>query len=196
MTAGGVFGSLLGLGLLAAAVGSAHSGAGARLPLGAYRELCARWGAFWGVPAVILEVVGILESSMHPKLIENTDPRAVAKGGAWGLFQMTLDTAAGLMKRPEVLARPEARKWDGTGAPLLDPELNAMLAGFYLSRLWRKFGAFLPTVAAYQQGPHTVEHVLANGGNLVADLPPHGRDYAARAIAVLAEIQRAGRAAA
>jgi hypothetical protein len=196
VTVSGVFGSLLGLGLVAAAVGAATHGAGPRMALGAYRELCARWGAVWGVPAVVLEVVGIIESSMHPKLIENEDPRAVGRGGAWGLFQMTLATADGLMQHPALKARPEARKWDGTGASLLDPELNAMLASYYLAALWRQFGTFLPTVTAYQQGPKTVAHVLANGGNLVADLPPKGREYAARAIAVLAELQSSGRAAA
>jgi hypothetical protein len=196
MTAASALASFLGLGLAAVAVGSALRGDGPPMPLGAFRRLCAQWASVWGVPAVILEVVGVIESSMRPGMSNTTDPRAASRGGSWGLFGMTLDTAADLLrKHPPLQSHPAARAWDGTGPSLHNPELATMLASFYLATLWNRFKAFLPTVTAYQQGPKTVEHVLAQGGNLVADLPPHGREYAARAIATLAELQRGERAA-
>lgn len=189
--------TLLGLGLVAAAVGSSAHTKGPHMPWGEYAELCSRWASTWGIPPRVLEVIGILESSLHPKLMEVDDPRASAKGGAWGLFQMTLDTARSLMKAPAVNQRPEARLWDGSGQSLLDPELNAMLASFYLSRLWKRYGGqVLPTIAAYEQGHVTVDHVVTNGGNLITDLPPHGREYVSRALETLAHLAAGEKAAA
>jgi soluble lytic murein transglycosylase-like protein len=188
---------LLALGVIAGARSSRRSGAGPRLAPAALRELAARWGAAWGVPARLLEVVALLESSGRPGMLDNTDPRAVERGGAWGLFGMTLATARSLFDwhRAAFAAFPAAAKWDGTGLSLLDPELNAMLAGFYLAEQWHRFrGSFVATVAAYQQGPETVAKVLARGGNLATDLPPHGREYVQRAIDTFAELE--GRAAA
>lgn len=188
---------LLGLGLVATAVGSpvrvASSGAG--MAWDAFRALCAQWASVWGVPAQVLEVIGMIESSQRPGMTENTDPRAVGRGGSWGLFGMTLKTAADLLaSHPPLQAQPAAKAWDGTGPSLHDAPLAAMLASFHLATLWHKYGAFLPTVAAYQQGTGPVDAVLARGGDLATDLPPHGREYVAHAQKALAELTNRGAA--
>lgn len=197
MTPSAALFGLLGIGVIAAASGSSARAPGARGPaLGwsPYLELCARWARAWGLPVSILAVVGMIESGRHPTMVENTDPRAVSRGGSWGLFGMTFKTAEHLISDPAIKALPASRRWDGTPTALHDPELAAMLAGFYLAHFWRKFHAFLPTVAAYQQGSLPVSAVLERGGNLVTDLPPHGREYAARALEALGELQAGGRA--
>lgn len=181
---------LLGLGLLAVTVGPAtrterpaKAPQGGQMPWNTYRDLCARWARFWGFPAQILEVVGIIESQRHAGMIENTDPRARSRGGSWGLFGMTLQTAReNMAKYPELRATPVSNRWHDNVESLFDPELAGMLAGHYLSTMWHMFGAPLPAVAAYQQGPGPVVHVLSRGGNLASDLPEKGREYVARAI--------------
>jgi hypothetical protein len=161
----------------------------------AFRELCAQWARVWGVPAQILMVVGMIESSMRPGMTENTDPRAVGRGGSWGLFGMTQKTAADLLaKHPPLQSQPAAKAWNGSGASLHDTALAAMLASFHLATLWHKYGTFAPTVAAYQQGTGPVDAVLAKGGNLATDLPPHGREYLEHAQHALAELANRGAA--
>ena len=114
----------------------------------------------------------------------------MTRGGAWGLFQVTLATARDLFARfgAELRKYPAAARWDGTGRSLLDPSLSTLLGAFYLGRLSREFkGAFLPTVAAYQQGPGPVRAVLARNGNLTTDLPSKGRQYVSMALATWAK---------
>ncbi len=186
---------LVGFGLLATAVGAGVRSAapGGSLGWDAFRALCAQWAQLWGLPAAILMTVGIIESSLHPGMTEITDPRAASRGGSWGLFGMTQKTAAGLLaEHPPLAAQPAAKAWNGSGASLHDPTLAAMLASFHLATLWHKYGSFLPTVAAYQQGTGPVDAVLARGGNLATDLPPHGREYVARAQKAYAELSSRG----
>lgn len=195
MTAVGALFGLFGLALLGAAVSSSVGPAGPPLAWEAFRTLCAQWAKVWGVPEQVLMVVGMIESSQRPGMSEVSDPRAVGRGGSWGLFGMTLKTAADLLANHAPLAaQPAAKAWDGTGPSLHDAPLAAMLASFHLATLWHKYGAFLPTVAAYQQGSGPVDAVLARGGSLATDLPPHGREYVAHATKALAELSNRGAA--
>lgn len=187
-TAGSALFGLLAAGAVAAAVGASRV-RGAAMPWAAFAALCAQWASFWGLPPIILQVVGVIESSLHPTMSETQDPRAAAKGGSWGLFGLTYDTAKGLLDSVQAFrAHPAYARWDGTARSLLDPGLSAMVASYYLSTLWHRFGQIMPTIAAYQQGPVTVAHVLARGGNLATDLPPHGREYVAHATAALEKL--------
>lgn len=187
---------MLGLGLLAGAVGSAVRDDGPPMPWAAFRALCEHWAAVWGLPAVVLLVVGEIESSRRPGMSNTRGDRAQKRGGSWGLFGMTTATAADLLAKHEALrTQPAAAAWTGRGDSLHDPQLAAMLASFYLATLWHMFqGAVLPTVAAYQQGPKTVAHVLATGGNLATDLPHYGREYVANAQRALAALTSRGAA--
>lgn len=196
MTAPVALFALLGLGVAAAAVGGAVRDRGAAMSWAAFTALCATWANFWGVPPVILEVIGMIESSLHPGMTEITDPRAVAKGGSWGLFGLTVDTARDLLTRvPAFKSHPAYARWDGTGTSLLDPGLSAMVAGYYLAHLYKRYGGnMLATIAAYQQGPGTVDHIVARGGDLATELPPHGREYLVHAQSALHTIQNGGQA--
>jgi hypothetical protein len=195
MTPAAALAGILGLGLLATAVGSdvRREGPGAAMGWDAFRALCAQWARVWGVPEQVLMVVGMIESGGRPGMTENTDPRAVGRGGSWGLFGMTQKTAADLLaKHPPLAAQPAAKAWDGTGPSLHNAPLAAMLASFHLATLWHRYGAFVPTVAAYQQGTGPVDAVLARGGDLATALPPHGREYLAHAQAALSELTSRG----
>jgi len=162
------------------------------MPFPAYRALCARWASIWSVPALILEVVGTLESGRNPTDANLTDPRAIARGGAWGLFGLTLETARTLLAKPTRLPHPAFalyHNWDRTGPGLLNLELNAALAGQYLGQLWREFGNFVDVLAAYHQGPATVRAIRARGGDVATEIGPKGREYVAKGLAVRAELE-------
>lgn len=61
------------------------------------------------------------------------------RGGAWGLFQMTLETAQGLGYR-------------GDGPGLLDPVLNADYAARFIAELRNKWHNLQDVAAAYNSG--------------------------------------------
>lgn len=160
------------------------------MPWGEFAALTAQASAAYGVPQMVLWVIGTIESDRDPTLANTTDPRADGRGGAWGLFQMTLATAKDLFNRhPDLKKAPAAAAWDGTGRSLLDPRLNILLAAVYLSAQWKRFGSMWPTIASYHQGAGPVQAVLARGGDLFTDLPPKGREYLARARRALADIE-------
>lgn len=181
--------ALVAVGIVAAASGRAPKGpSGPRLGWEPYRALCSVWARAWGVPVLVLLVVGVVESGMRPGMTDASE-RAMKRGGAFGLFGLTGDTARSLFARSAELRHVVGRRWNGQESRgLLDPTVNAAVAAFYLALLWHKFGRVMPTIAAYQQGPVTVAHVLERGGDLSADLPPHGRDYVSRAAAVIREL--------
>lgn len=159
----------------------------------AFRSLCAQWAQLWGLPTPILMAVGMIESSLRPGMTENTDPRAVSRGGSWGLFGMTQQTAASLLAaHPPLAAQPAAKAWNGTGESLHDSALAAMLASFHLATLWHKYGDPLTTIVAYQQGSGNMDAALARGGDLATALPPKGREYLAHAQKALAELANRG----
>lgn len=189
---------LFALGALVApgtARAASTGGAGGRMPWPAFSALTAQWAKIWGVPELIVWVIGTLESGINPTRV-NKSPAALSKGGAWGLFQITGDTARDLMGRVAAFRKfPVSKAWNASNpSSLLDPSLNTMLATYYLSRLWKEFGEFLPTVAAYQQGPKGVRRLVARGADLTTALPPKGRAYVAKALAVRRELLDQGTA--
>ena len=186
---------LVGIGLLATAVGETVGGAGPAMGWEAFRALCAQWAKLWGLPEQVLMVVGMIESSMRPGMTENTDPRAVGRGGSWGLFGMTQKTAADLLaSHPPLAAQPAAAAWNGTGQSLHNAPLAAMLASFHLATLWHKYGDILTTIVAYQQGAGNMDKALARGGDLATALDPKGREYLAHAQHALAQLVNRGAA--
>lgn len=187
--------AVMAAGVVAAASRRASARLGPRLAWEAYKPLCDAWARAWGVPALVLVTVGVLESGMRPGMIDPS-ARAMKRGGAWGLFGMTADTARGLFAKSAELRRVVGSRWNGGDARgLLDPQVNAAIASFYLAALWARFGKLMPTIAAYQQGPATVAKLLERGGDLRTGLPPRGREYVQRATAVIQEITASGAAA-
>lgn len=166
------------------------SSGGGSMPWQTFAALTGRWADVFKVPPVLLWAIATVETRRNPKRV-NQSPRAAAKGGAWGLYQVTLDTAKDLMKRygPQLAKFPEAARWDGSGPSLLDPGLNSMLGAFYLAGLWHEFGDFATAAGAYQSGPTAVRKVLASGGNVATGLGPQGREYVRRALVARQQLE-------
>ncbi len=150
------------------------------------RQLAAKWAPLFGIPADLLLVIGKLESGYRSRA---HNPAAARQGGAWGMFQQTLDTAksnvAQLQKDSRAEVRAVVARFRGRGEDLWDPELNAVLASYQLGKLWKRYGGrFEHVVAAYHQGAGNVDKFLRQGRRFPDDLPPNGKVYVTRALAV------------
>jgi soluble lytic murein transglycosylase-like protein len=143
---------------------------GSRAPLKAraVEELANHWGPLFGAPPHVLVVLASIESSFDPS-VTNVTPRALLRGGAWGLVQQTLETAKGHAAALQDSPNPEVQtmlaSWDGSGPGLLDPNLNMMFAARQVGRLAAEFSGRLDLIAAGYHG--------GRGAALkVRDLPP------------------------
>lgn len=164
--------------------------------------LSLRWApVFPAVPPALALAVMREESSYRPDAPPNTNERASARGGAWGLMGMTGLTAQGLL--PLVRARKDWPAWvhegplkaiAATGLPqaLQNPLVNTLFGYFYLDRLVKEFGLADPTlvVAAYHSGPGLVRAAVRNRTPLVSALGPYGREYLAKVTAYRTELER------
>jgi soluble lytic murein transglycosylase-like protein len=152
------------------------------------RQLAQKWGPVFGAPVDVLMVLAKIESGFRPGLT-NLSPRALARGGAWGLVQQTLETAKGhavaLVKHSNTQVRTTlATKWHGNGSDLLDPDLNMMMAAYQVGKLAKEFGADLPLIAAgYHQGAGKVRAMQKAKKPIPAELPPKGKQYVSMALA-------------
>ena len=76
--------------------------------------------------------------------------------------------------------------WDpAQPACLTNPALGSLLGVAYLDHLADRFGPRVDTLAAaYHNGPGFLRDFIADGKTLPADLPPKGRAYVERAVAL------------
>ena len=150
------------------------------------REVVNTFAPIFGVPASTMMVVGKIESD-YTASATNANERAMKRGGAWGMFQQTLDTAKGhivyLRNHTNPLVRQVAARFTGHGISLLDPHLNAALAAYQLGVYQRKYGGrgWQYVLAAYHSGPGTVEKAIKASKSLETVLGPNGRIYLVRA---------------
>ncbi len=98
----------------------------------------------------------------------------LARGGAWGLAQMTLATAKGV---PPFIPKaikdgPVFKHWTGEGKQLLDPSLNVLFMMAYLNHLMGELkGDTVLVTAAYNRGLGAVKKMVSQGRTAqVADL--------------------------
>lgn len=144
-----------------------------------------KWGPVFGCPVRTLLVVAAIESGYRSGCAE-VSPRAMARGGAYGMWQQTLNTARGhardLASYPDPDVQSTLRKWRGIGSDLFDPDLCGLFAARQLGQLTREFGDLALVTGAYHQGAGKIRQVLAAGGTVPADLPPHGKTYVTRAL--------------
>ena len=91
-----------------------------------------------GVPSSWGLAFARVESSLRPNAVNNTGGDAT-RGGAWGLFQMTLKTA-------------QECGFKGEGEDLLDAEVNAEIAARFLARLMIPYRTLRDVASAYNSG--------------------------------------------
>lgn len=117
----------------------------------------------WGMAIAHMETGG----SFDPSLVKMTGGDG-ARGGAWGLCQMTLKTAEGL-------------GYDGDGPGLLEPKLNSNLAAKLCVQLQKSLGSNLHDVAAaYNSGKawsKAPERAQAYAGCVVSLAQDYGKVY-------------------
>lgn len=163
---------------------SRGTGGGSRPVPDLARALAAKWGAAFKVPPAWVLATMDHESGFRPDL-KNLTGGDLSRGGAWGLMQVTYETArdeAGKMdKDAPAAARAVLAKWDRRlPQGLLDPEVNAAIGTSHLARLSRDFGGdWRKVAAAYNHGSAGVKRALARGG--LEELPEQVRRYVATA---------------
>lgn len=150
------------------------------------QELAMKWGAVFSAPTRILMVLARIESGFRPNCY-NLNPRAIARGGAWGLVQQTLDTAKGHARNLASHWSPDVQqtlaRFDGTGKSLLDPDLNMMFAAYHVGGLVDEFGEDLRLIAgAYHQGAGKIRQMLRDRKSIPEELPPNGKKYVTAAL--------------
>jgi hypothetical protein len=154
--------------------------------------IATKWGPHFGCPVKTLMIIGAIESGYRAGCAE-LSPRAMARGGAFGMWQQTANTAAGharaLASSPDADVQATLRKWTGIGTDLYDPDLCGMFAARQLGQATAEFGDDIAKVAgAYHQGTGKIRKMVAAAQAIPAELPPHGKTYVTRALEMAAKI--------
>lgn len=155
------------------------------------KALAEKWGPIFGVDPSWIITLSYIESSYIPTKM---NPRA--KTGAWGLMQIKFSTALDLLRRLKkapVFKNERVQKclkayWRGQDHDLLNPDLNIMLAAYYLATIRKEFGDdFEKVAAAYNQGPGNARKALKNATAastpFASNLASEGQKYVAMAFA-------------
>jgi soluble lytic murein transglycosylase-like protein len=130
-------------------------------------DYVTRWARYWGVPPKIVRGVIKTESRGNPRATAKHSGD-LARGGAFGLMQVTLATAKEAVGKLRGAGGDVARvlqRWDGTGASLYDPELNVMLGAYLLASNYKAVGNWPAAVLAYNRGVGGARSYIAAGGN-------------------------------
>lgn len=125
------------------------------------RTLVDKWVRIYPAvnPSLVMGIIGN-ESRFNPDA-KNLTGGDLARGGAWGLMQMTLATAQGVAK---ILPPDQRSKWDGTGPGLLNPDVNVMFGVAHLNQLTKALGNDPVLVsAAYNRGLGGVQKMVSTG---------------------------------
>jgi hypothetical protein len=155
-------------------------------------SIASKWGPIFGCPVRTLMIVGAIESGYRSGCAE-LSPRAMALGGAFGMWQQTRNTAAGharaLASSPDPDVQQTLKKWTGLGVDLFDADLCGMFAARQLGQATQEFGDDVAKVAgAYHQGAGKIRAMVAAGRAIPAELPPHGKTYVTRALEMASKI--------
>ena len=158
-------------------------------PLGAPNAAKAGWARFdaGSFPTPVLTPLGgfTIDKALVYALVRQEsrfDPNASSGAGAYGLMQLTAETAARLAGDDRLRHDPSA---------LRDPSLNLKLGQAYVSKLLSAVsGDVVRAVAAYNSGPGVVKKLAAKMGGdadslmLVESMPAaQTRDYVQRVMA-------------
>jgi soluble lytic murein transglycosylase-like protein len=148
--------------------------------------LAEKYSKVFGVPASLVLAILQIESQFKFDAVNKTD-RAMARGGAWGIGQITLATAKDIAQRFPKEAKQYFSTFNGTGESLLDPETNIAMSAFILSRSWKRYATkpknWVVAAMAYHQGAGTMDDIVKKlGPSYTADqlknsLAPNGKIY-------------------
>jgi soluble lytic murein transglycosylase-like protein len=157
-------------------------------PLGGADPARAGWARFdvGSFPTPVLQPLGgfIIDKALVYALVRQEsrfDPNAASGAGAYGLMQLTAETAARLAGDPRLRRDPSA---------LRDPGLNLKLGQAYVAKLLANAkGDVVRAVAAYNSGPGAVQKLAAKMGQdvdslMLVESMPSGqtRDYVQRVL--------------
>lgn len=175
LAGGGVAAALVGLfGMRRKATGSGP-GKARKLSdnqIATYLPALQRYAKIWSAPASLVAAIVANESGFDPKATNLVSPGDVARGGAWGLAQLTLKTALGLVTGKPGLVP----SWDRTGPGLLDPDINLNLAAYGVGQNWRRYkdkrpNPWLYAGVAWNTGAGAVDRMIAAGPGHVEAFP-------------------------
>lgn len=157
---------------------------------GAYPDtvaaLAQKWSRVFAVPVSWLRSQAWAESRNVPTALNEVT-------GAAGVLQVLPVTAAWLAKSLQKTSFARNRQvrdtlregWRGDVDSLFNPDVNIMLAAYYLLVLKKKFGDDHEVVAAaYNAGPNKIARVIATG----RPMPPSSLTY----LAMVADAKRRG----
>jgi soluble lytic murein transglycosylase-like protein len=136
--------------------------------------LSYRWGTYFDVRPEILRRMLQVESGGKTTAVNLSSPGDRARGGAWGLMQVTRDTAreiAGRLEREsDPLVRSNVALYRAAGpSALLNPDVGLMFGASHFASLLRSFGGNEPNaVGAYNRGATGMRSYLATGKDAMA----------------------------
>lgn len=143
-----------------------------------------KWGPVFGASFGTMLSISKIESGFRATCV-NVNSRAMSRGGAWGMYQMTLETAKGHAAALASSTNPQVRatlsKWNGSGTSLLDPDLCGMFAARQLGNLEKKYKNPDLVAAAYHSGEKPVIAAQQAGVPVTDKLGPYGKVYVAMA---------------
>jgi soluble lytic murein transglycosylase-like protein len=128
-------------------------------------RLAGKWGKIFNIPVSWIRSQAFVESSNVPTALNK-------KTGMYGVLQLKPSTAEWLVKtilKSSLAASSAVREtlklgWTGQPEALFNPDLNIMLAAYYMTLLRKKFGDDHSLVAAaYDMGPTKLAAHLDKG---------------------------------
>ena len=111
-----------------------------------FRSEIEEAAARWNIPAELFYALARTESAFIPDV--------VSRSGAVGLAQLMPQTGKDVAAR---IKRQVELRFVEDGPDLADPRTNALLGGWYLSDLIRRFGSPLTALFSYNGGPARVK---------------------------------------
>lgn len=156
------------------------------------RAVAEKWAPRFDSDVSTMMVIAKIESGYRADCL-NTDPRALLRLGAFGMWQQTYKTAVGHVKQLREVMDSDVQanmvKWvQKERLALLDPDFNGMLAAKQLGELKKRFGNDLALIAAgYHAGAGKVAAVLAAGQRPPDGVGPYTKLYVSRALAAQAQ---------
>lgn len=129
-------------------------------------------------PMDMLAAIMSIESNFNPHVVNNS-PNARRRGGAWGIGQITLDTARDYAQRFPEEGKVLWPQFDGTGESLKNMATNIGFMVKHLSHSLKKFdGDWYKAAVAYHQGNGGVmKKVKEHGEQWAQYLPQLGKRY-------------------